>query len=103
LLKNKKEMTVITTAQSLEDIKAQYPNEWILIGDLELKEPMLQTNISRNFKSGVVLLHGADRFEIARHAKEARVGYSNITLIYTGNIPQNRPLWLKIHGQKVLH
>jgi hypothetical protein len=103
LLKNKKEMTVTTTAQSLEDIKAQYPNEWILIGDLELKEPMLQTNISRNFKSGVVLLHGTDRFEIARHAKEARVGYSNITLIYTGNIPQNRPLWLKIHGQKNLH
>ena len=84
-------------AQSYEEIKTQYPDEWILIGNLELKDPTLQTNISRNFKSGVVLLHGKDRFNIARQSKEARVGYSNITLIYTGSIPQNRPLWLKIH------
>ncbi len=90
-------MTTITTAQTYEEIKTQYPDEWILIGNLELKDPLLQTNISRNFKSGVVLLHNVNRFEIARHSKEARVGYSNITLIYTGNIPQNRPLWLKIH------
>ena len=90
-------MTSITTAQTYEEIKAQNPDEWILIGNLELKYPMLQTSISRNFKSGVVLLHGLDRFDIARRAKEVRVGFSNITLIYTGIIPQNRPLWLKIH------
>ena len=90
-------MTAITTAQTYEEIKAQYPDEWILIGDLELKNPMLQTSISSNFKSGVVLSHDVNRFEVARRSKEARVGYRNITLIYTGNIPQNRPLWLKIH------
>ena len=90
-------MTATTIAQTYEEIKTQYPDEWILIGNLELENPTLQTSISRNFKSGVVLLHGPDRFIIARQAKEARVGYSNITLIYTGNIPQNRPLWLKIH------
>ena len=90
-------MTTTALAQTFEEIKAQYPDEWILIGNLELKDPMLQTNISRNFKSGVVLLHGKDRFNIACQSKEARVGYTNITLIYTGNIPQNRPLWLKIH------
>ena len=89
-------MTSTAVAQTFEEIKAQYPDEWILIGNLELKDPMLQTSISRNFKSGVVLLHGKDRFEIARHAKEARVGYSNITLIYTGNIPQNRPLFTQL-------
>ena len=90
-------MVATTTAQTYEEIKIQYPDEWVLIGNLELKNPMLQTSISRNFKSGVVLLHGTDRFSIARQAKEARIGYSNITLIYTGAIPQNRPLWLKIH------
>lgn len=90
-------MTTTAISQTFEEIKAQYPNEWILIGNLELKDPMLQTSISRNFKSGVVLLHSTDRFEIARRSKEARIGYTNITLIYTGNIPQNRPLWLKIH------
>jgi hypothetical protein len=89
--------TAVATAQTLEEIKSQYPNEWVLIGNLELNDPMLQTSISRNFKSGVVLLHGTDRFDIARQAKEARVGYADITLIYTGYIPQNRPLWLKIH------
>ena len=73
-------MTATITAQSFEQIKAQYPNEWVLIGDLELKEPMLQTNISRNFKSGVVLLHGADRFEIARHAKDG------LCLVFGANI-----------------
>ena len=92
-----KDMTTSNIAQTYEEIKAQYPEEWILIGNLELKDPLLQTNISSNFKSGVVLLHGKDRFNIARQSKEARVGYTNITLIYTGSIPQNRPLWLKIH------
>ena len=90
-------MTATTSAQTYEEIKVQYPDEWILIGNLELKDPMLQTSISRNFKCGVVLLHDTNRFEIARRSKEARVGYRNITLIYTGDIPQNRPLWLKIH------
>ena len=90
-------MTTSNIAQTYEEIKAQYPEEWILIGNLELKDPLLQTNISSNFKSGVVLLHDKDRFSIARQSKEARVGYTNITLIYTGSIPQNRPLWLKIH------
>lgn len=92
-----KAMTATAIPQTFEEIKTQYPDEWVLIGNLELKDPMLQTSISRNFKSGVVLLHSTDRFEIARRAKEARVGYTNITLLYTGNIPQNRPLWLKIH------
>lgn len=90
-------MATSAIAQTFEEIKAQYPDEWILIGNLELINPQLQTSISRNFKSGVVLLHSADRFDIARRAKEARVGYTNITLIYTGNIPHNRPIWLKIH------
>ena len=90
-------MTATSIAQTYEEIKSQYPDEWILIGNLELKEPTLQTSISRNFKSGIVLLHGTDRFDIARRAQDARIGYANITLIYTGNIPQNRPLWLKIH------
>jgi hypothetical protein len=90
-------MTATSVAQTYEEIKALYPDEWVLIGDLELKEPMLQTSISRNFKSGVVLLHGTDRFDIARRAKDVRIGHANITLIFTGNIPQNRPLWLKIH------
>ena len=90
-------MATSAIAQTFEEIKAQYPDEWILIGNLELKNPLLQTSISRNFKSGVVLLHSADRFDIARRAKEARIGYTNITLIYTGNILQNRPIWLKIH------
>lgn len=90
-------MTATAITQTYEEIKTQYPDEWILIGNLELENPMLQTSISQNFKSGVVLLHGSDRFSIARQAKEARIGYKNITLIYTGEIPQNRPLWLKIH------
>ena len=90
-------MTTTTKAQTYEEIKDQYPDEWILIGNLELKDPMLQTTISNNFKSGVVLLHSKDRFEIARQSKIARKGYTNITLIYTGNIPHNRPIWLKIH------
>ena len=85
-------MVATKTAQTYEEIKIQYPDEWILIGNLELENPMLQTSISRNFKSGVVLLHDRDRFNIARQAKEARIGYSNITLIYTGTIPQNRPI-----------
>jgi hypothetical protein len=89
-------MATSAITQSFEEIKVQYPDGWILIGNLELKNPLLQTSISRNFKSGVVLLHSADRFDIARRAKEARVGYTNITLIYTGNIPKNRPIWLKI-------
>ena len=87
-------MESVVERMSFENIKKKYPDEWVLLGDPEMINPFLQTSLNHKLKSGIVLLHEADRFVVARKAKVARVGYTTITLVYTGFIPQNQKLWL---------
>jgi hypothetical protein len=87
-------MELALERMSYENIKIKYPNEWILLGNPKMKDPLLQTSLNQKLESGIVLLHGIDRFEIAQKSKLARVGYTTVTLFYTGFIPKNRKLWL---------
>lgn len=79
---------------TLAAIREQYPNQWVLLGDPEMTDPLLQTSLSHKLKSGTVLLHSTNRFEIAQQSATARIGYETITLFYTGILPQNRKIWL---------
>jgi hypothetical protein len=75
-------------------IQKLYPEQWVLIGDPEMIDPMLQASFRSNFKCGIVLLHSKDRFEIATQAKNIGNDYKTITLAFTGELPKNRRIWL---------
>jgi hypothetical protein len=82
-------MEVLTIAE----IKAKYPNQWVLVGNPELTDPSILGSIISKLIRGVVLLSSKDKREIGYKAKNVKEGYDSITCVYTGEIPKNRK-WL---------
>ena len=68
---------------TMEEIEARYAPDWVLIGDLE-------TNESHEVLSGKVLLHGPDRDELYRKAKEFPPG--RFAVRFLGTWPEDRVL-----------
>ena len=75
---------------SIAEIKAQYPNQWVLIGNLELSNPNVLDTIINRLVRGVVLLASKDRREIAYKGRELRKDFDSLTCIFTGEVPKNR-------------
>jgi hypothetical protein len=66
---------------SIEDIKAQFDDEWVLVG-----EPDVEENLQ--VKSGTVLWHGKDRDELHRKIEDLQSPF-NIAVLYTGITPED--------------
>ena len=82
------------TISTIDQIRLDYPNEWVLIANPNLGEEGTLGTIIKKLISGIVLFHSQDKHEVAYKGKEAREGYDNVTLIYTGEIPKKRKFWL---------
>jgi hypothetical protein len=80
--------------QTLAQMKARYPDEWVLVGSPDLGGEKALGTIINKLVSGNVLYHTKDKHEVAYNGKEPRKGYENLTLIYTGEIPKKRKFWL---------
>ena len=78
---------------TIEEIKARYPNKWVLVGNPELSNPDLLDAIINKLVRGVVLLVSSDRRELGYKGREARQGFDSVTCIYAGEMPKNRK-WL---------
>ena len=77
---------------TIEEIRSQYPDQWVLIGNPVLKNPDLAP-IVQQLIQGFVLAASKDKREVAFKAKEARIGYNSTACIWTGEFPKNRR-WL---------
>ncbi|MGH7773309.1 MAG: hypothetical protein ACREQA_13870 [Candidatus Binatia bacterium] len=62
---------------SREQIKAKYPNEWLLLKDCEL-------DASTSLRKGRVLAHSKDREEIHRALRKHS---GNLCIHFTGSLP----------------
>jgi hypothetical protein len=83
-------MKTMTIAQ----MRATYPDEWVLVGNPLLDDPELQASIISRLVSGIVLYHIKDKRELAYNAQEVKNTVESVTLIYTGEIPKGRKIWL---------
>ncbi len=79
---------------TLEQIKNNYPNEWVLLGNPILDEPEVEASIISQLISGIVLFHSKDKRELAYKAKAVKGSYETTTLIFTGEIASKRKFWL---------
>ncbi len=79
---------------SFEMIKKCYPDEWVLLGNPELKDPELNEAIVHKVVSGVVLYHSKDKREIGYRAKDVKQDFEHFVCVYTGEIPRQRRFWL---------
>ena len=75
---------------SIAEIKAQYPDQWVLVANPELDKPGTLGSVVRKLIRGIVLHASKDKRELAYSAKDYRKGYDTYTCIFTGEIPQNR-------------
>ena len=68
---------------NIDDIKALYPDEWVLIGNPLMDESKIDV------LSGVPLFHSKDKKEVCYIGRDKTLNFDKITLIYTGTF---RPL-----------
>ena len=68
--------------QSFEQIKAQFPNEWVLLANPERRHTTVL--------GGIVIYHSKDRKEVCYIGKDKTEGFAKITLAYTGELKPMR-------------
>jgi hypothetical protein len=83
-------------ALTINEIKAQYPEQWVLLANPELDDPNTLGSIVSKLVRGIVLFASKDKRELAYSAKEYRKGYDTYTCIFTGEIPKNRKFWFRL-------
>ncbi len=69
---------------SINEIKARFPNEWVLVGNPTMDEDGLEVI------SGIALYHSKDKKEVCYLGREKAKSYQSITLTYTGALPHLR-------------
>ena len=79
---------------TIDQIRADYPDEWVLVGNPDLGESSVVGSVASKVRSGIVLYHSKDKREIAYKAKELTEGVERFACIFTGDIPANRRFWL---------
>ena len=78
---------------SIEEIRHLYPDQWVLIGNPEVRNSEILEPIVYKILRGVVLLASKDKRELGFRAIDVRQGYDSISCIWTGEFPKNRK-WL---------
>ena len=71
---------------NIEQIKALFPNEWVLLGNPEFQN----TKVLK----GVIIGHSKIKYELVNYAQTWRNQFECATTIYTGEFPKNRRFWL---------
>jgi hypothetical protein len=79
---------------TIDEIKTEYPNQWVLIGNPQMREGNFVGSILQKIKAGLVLYNSSDKREIAYKTQDLVKNVERFTCIYTGEIPKNRRFWL---------
>ena len=75
---------------TVEQIKTNYPNQWVLVGNPKLKNPEVNGSFINRLINGIVLLSNKDKRELAYQSKNVIQGYDETICIYTDEVAQNR-------------
>ena len=71
---------------SIDQIKTQYPDEWVLLGNPVMDESKLDV------LAGVPIFHSKDKKEVCYLGRDKTADYQKITLIFTGDFKPARKL-----------
>jgi hypothetical protein len=83
----------------INQIKTQYPNQWVLVGNPQLDNSEVNGSILSKLKAGIVLFANKDKREIAYKAAGLRKSVDLTACVYTGDIPKRRWLLLRLSLQ----
>ncbi len=71
---------------NIADIKALYPNEWVLLGNPVMDDSKIDV------LSGILLYHSKDKKEVCYIGRDQTSNFEKITLIYTGSFKPARKI-----------
>ncbi len=71
---------------NITDIKALYPNEWVLLGNPVMDDSKIDV------LSGIPLFHSKDKKEVCYIGRDKTSDFDKITLIYTGTFKAARKI-----------
>ena len=71
---------------SISEIKKQYPDEWVLLGNPVMNETKFDV------LSGIPIYHSKDKKEVCYMGREKTAPFDKITLIYTGTFTPRRKI-----------
>jgi len=69
---------------SFDELKKIYPNEWVLLGNPEMK--------NTSVLGGIVLYHSKDKKEVSYFGREKTADFSTVTIAYAGELKPNRKI-----------
>lgn len=69
-----------------DELKKLYPNEWILLGNPEMKNTLVL--------GGIVLYHSKDKKEVCYIGRDKTTAFSTVTIAFTGDLKQHRKIGL---------
>ena len=72
---------------TFEQLKAQFPDEWLLLANPEFK--------NAKPTRGVLLAHGRDYLELCYQSQGLSAGYQDSTIVFTGEPQTNNRKWLR--------
>jgi hypothetical protein len=79
---------------TIEQIKAQYPDQWVLVGNPQMREDNFVGSVLQKIIAGLVLYNSKDKREIAYKTQELTKDVTRFTCIYTGEIKKDKRYWL---------
>ncbi|NUO00650.1 MAG: hypothetical protein HUU01_08540 [Saprospiraceae bacterium] len=79
---------------TIDQIKLQYPDQWVLVGNPELDDPNTLGSVVSKLLRGIVLYASKDKRELAYKAKDVKSEVSRTACIYTGQFPKRRRIGL---------
>ena len=71
---------------AFDELKKLYPDEWVLLGDPEMK--------NTSVLGGIVLYHSKDKKEVCYIGRDKTADYSTVTITFAGNLKQHRKIGL---------
>ena len=69
---------------TFDELKKLYPNEWILLGNPEIK--------NTSVLGGIVLYHSKDKKEVCYIGRDKTTDYSTVTIAFAGDFKQYRKI-----------
>ena len=70
----------------IQEIKALYPDEWVLIGNPVMDESKI------DIMSGIPIFHSKDKKEVCYIGRDKTTDFAKITLIFTGTFKPVRKI-----------
>jgi hypothetical protein len=72
------------TYVAFDELKKLYPDEWVLLGDPEMK--------NTSVLGGIVLYHSKDKKEVCYIGRDKTADYSTVTIAFAGDLKQHRKI-----------